>query len=100
MEGHPDNSTPAILGGLVTAVIDGEKVYYVKQEISGHLRFVTFIPDFELKTELARSVPVSYTHLDVYKRQMYDTSGLTLVDPPPASASGRGSRRRKEKRLV
>ena len=56
MEGHPDNSTPAILGGLVTAVIDGEKVYYVKQEISGHLRFVTFIPDFELKTELARSV--------------------------------------------
>ena len=56
MEGHPDNSTPGILGGLVTAVIDGKKVYYVKQEISGHLRFVTFIPDFELKTELARSV--------------------------------------------
>lgn len=35
-----------------------------------------------------------------HAKVMYDTSGLTLVDPPPASASGRGSRRRKEKRLV
>ena len=27
LEGHPDNSTPAILGGLVTSVFDGKKVH-------------------------------------------------------------------------
>lgn len=56
MEGHPDNSTPAILGGLVTAVIDNGNVYCVKQEITEKLRFFTFIPDFEMSTEMARAV--------------------------------------------
>ncbi len=56
IEGHPDNSTPALTGGLVTAVIDRGRVYYVKQEIRGNLHFVAIVPDFELKTSLARSV--------------------------------------------
>lgn len=56
IEGHPDNSTPALTGGLVTAVIENKKVYYVKQEIKNDLRFVAIVPDFELKTSLARSV--------------------------------------------
>ena len=56
MEGHPDNSTPALVGGLVTAVLDGEKVYYVRQEIRQELRFAVIIPDFELKTAHAREV--------------------------------------------
>lgn len=56
MEGHPDNSTPALTGGLVTAVIDSGKVYYVKQEIKNDLHFVAIIPDFELKTAKARAV--------------------------------------------
>ena len=55
IEGHPDNSTPALTGGLVTAVIDRGRVYYVKQEIRGNLHFVAIVPDFELKTSLARS---------------------------------------------
>ena len=55
MEGHPDNSTPALLGGLVTAVIDSGRVYYVKQEIHQELRFAALIPDFELKTSVARA---------------------------------------------
>ncbi|MCI8649476.1 MAG: homoserine kinase [Anaerotruncus sp.] len=56
VEGHPDNSTPALLGGLVTAVLDQNKVYYVKQEIKNDLHFVAIIPDFELKTSQARAV--------------------------------------------
>lgn len=64
-EGHPDNSTPAILGGLVTAVLDGGKVYKVKQEIMQHMRFAAFIPDFELKTEVARhALPQEIAHRD------------------------------------
>ncbi|MCI5801538.1 MAG: homoserine kinase [Oscillospiraceae bacterium] len=65
MEGHPDNSTPALLGGLVTAVLENGKVYYVKQEISDHLQFVTFIPNFELKTSFARAaLPKEIPHKD------------------------------------
>lgn len=56
IEGHPDNSTPALTGGLVTAVFDGKKVWYVKQEIKDDLRFVAIVPDFELPTSMARGV--------------------------------------------
>ena len=32
IEGHPDNTTPALLGGIVTAVLEEGKVFWVKQE--------------------------------------------------------------------
>ena len=65
LEGHPDNSTPALLGGLVTAVISEGHVYYVKVPVSGSVRFVAFIPDFELKTEVARAaLPMEISHKD------------------------------------
>lgn len=55
LEGHPDNTTPALAGGLVTSVLSGRRVYYVKQEIKNDLRFVALIPDFELSTAKARA---------------------------------------------
>lgn len=65
LEGHPDNSTPAILGGLVTAVFDGNHVYSAKVPISGRIKFAAFIPDFELKTEVARAaLPTEISHKD------------------------------------
>ena len=39
MEGHPDNSTPAILGGQVTAAIENGRVFYCRQELRDDLRF-------------------------------------------------------------
>lgn len=54
IEGHPDNTAPALLGGIVTAVFDGKKVHWVKQEVFTTLKFVAIIPDFELKTSDAR----------------------------------------------
>lgn len=56
IEGHPDNTAPALLGGIVTAVFDGKKVHWVKQEVFTTLKFTVIIPDFELKTEKARGV--------------------------------------------
>ena len=65
LEGHPDNSTPALLGGLVTSVIDGGKVYHVKEPLKNDLTFAAVIPDFELKTSAARAViPKEITHKD------------------------------------
>ncbi|MBQ9695451.1 MAG: homoserine kinase [Oscillospiraceae bacterium] len=65
IEGHPDNTAPALLGGIVTAVFDGRRVHWVKQEVYTKLRFVALIPDFELKTEKARAcLPHTVSHKD------------------------------------
>ena len=61
----PDNTAPALLGGIVTAVFDGRKVHWVKQEVFTKLKFVAIIPDFELKTEQARAcLPKEIAHKD------------------------------------
>ena len=65
IEGHPDNTAPALLGGIVTAVFDGKKVHWVKQEVFTTLKFIAIIPDFELKTEKARNcLPKEIPHKD------------------------------------
>lgn len=64
-EGHPDNVAPALLGGLVTAVLENRRVYYVKQDVRGKIKFAAFIPDFELPTSVARGVlPDQVPHRD------------------------------------
>ena len=56
MEGHPDNTTPAFLGGFVVSVFDQGHVTCMKCPVENtDLAFVAFIPDFELKTEQARA---------------------------------------------
>ncbi|MBP1567826.1 MAG: homoserine kinase [Oscillospiraceae bacterium] len=65
IEGHPDNTAPALLGGIVTAVFDGRKVHWVKQEVFTKLHFEAMIPEFELKTEKARAcLPKEVSHKD------------------------------------
>lgn len=66
IEGHPDNTTPALLGGIVTSVYDGQnQVYWVKQEIYRHLDFFAVVPDFELSTTVARKcLPETVSHMD------------------------------------
>ncbi len=65
IEGHPDNTAPALLGGIVTAVFDGRKVHRVKQEVFTKLKFAAIIPDFELSTEKARAcLPQTVSHKD------------------------------------
>lgn len=62
IEGHPDNTTPALMGGLVTSAMDGGRIHSVSVPVASHIRFGVFIPPFELKTEVARGVlPETYT---------------------------------------
>lgn len=58
IEGHPDNSTPAIMGGLVVGAIEPQtsKLNYVKLNVPNNLSFAVMIPDFPLATEKARKV--------------------------------------------
>lgn len=54
MEGHPDNSSPALLGGFVAAAMENGHVHYSRTEVPQELLFAAVIPDFELKTADAR----------------------------------------------
>lgn len=56
IEGHPDNVAPAVLGGMVVAIKDGDNFYYDKVKIKDDLKFVPIIPNFRLSTKEAREV--------------------------------------------
>lgn len=65
IEGHPDNTSPAISGGLVASAMEGKRVYSVSVPVSEKIQFAVMIPPFELKTEKARQVlPEMYSRQD------------------------------------
>ena len=65
IEGHPDNTSPAISGGLVASAMESDRVYSVSVPVSEKIAFAVMIPPFELKTEKARSVlPEKYSRQD------------------------------------
>lgn len=65
IEGHPDNIVPAVVGGMVVSLMDGEKVIYSKVNIPENLRMFVMIPNFKLSTEAAREVlPSNYSRED------------------------------------
>lgn len=58
-EGHPDNVTPALIGGLCVATQDDPDMRYVAwkdKKLFEGLRAVVCIPEFELSTEKARAL--------------------------------------------
>ena len=56
IEGHPDNVSPALLGGFTANAMEEKNVRYVKADVSENLVFAAFVPPFELKTADARAV--------------------------------------------
>jgi len=55
-EGHPDNITPALLGGLTaSAIIDG-RVAFAKLPVPDRLKALAVIPALEIATKRAREV--------------------------------------------
>jgi homoserine kinase len=66
LEGHPDNAAPASFGGFIvvqasaTSSIRPEKrnarLSFQRFEVSGRLYFILLIPDFEIRTSLARRI--------------------------------------------
>jgi homoserine kinase len=66
LEGHPDNAAPASFGGFT--VVSGSRqrgvTVFQRFEVSAGLYFVLLIPDFEIKTPLARRIlPSKISHL-------------------------------------
>ncbi|MEO7102437.1 MAG: homoserine kinase [Gemmatimonadaceae bacterium] len=57
LEGHPDNVAPAVLGGAVLCLPSiGHHSNSVPLTVHPSLRFVFIVPDFEVRTEVARAV--------------------------------------------
>ena len=78
IEGHPDNSTPALVGGLTVGAMTSKRLEYIRVPSQGweNLRFALMIPNFELSTESARNVlPKSYSREDV----VHSTSRAALL---------------------
>ncbi|MGI6710580.1 MAG: homoserine kinase [Bacilli bacterium] len=65
-ENHPDNITPALVGGLVTATKLEKEIFYKKYEIGDELKYTLIIPNFEISTEASRkALPKEYKTSDV-----------------------------------
>jgi len=76
-EGHPDNSTPAIFGGMVISTMDEKgKLNFVKIDVPKELTFNVMIPDFTLSTEKARQVIPEYISL---KDAVFNLSRTALL---------------------
>jgi homoserine kinase len=64
-EHHPDNITPAVMGGFNVAVVENRKVYSQKKRIPGYLKAVVVIPDKPISTAQSRTtLPKSYRKED------------------------------------
>lgn len=66
MEGHPDNVTPALLGGFQVTCLDGAQLHHLRLPApAGLLRAVVCVPDRPVSTGDARRVlPESYSRRD------------------------------------
>jgi homoserine kinase len=65
LEGHPDNASPALLGGCTVSGRVGKEVRCLRFAVSSKLKMVTLIPDFKVETEEARRlIPQSFSKAD------------------------------------
>lgn len=71
LEGHPDNATPAVIGGFCVARSDphtGELLGVLRRPIGRELAFVVASPDQELETKKARGIlPKELPYFDAIK---------------------------------
>jgi len=61
-EHHPDNITPAVMGGFNAACIEGDRVYSKKHRLPSYLMAVLVVPDRTISTAKSRNVlPKTYS---------------------------------------
>ena len=61
-EPHPDNITPAVMGGFNVATIEKNKVFSQKKHLPDYLKAVVVIPNKQMNTARSRTIlPKSYS---------------------------------------
>ncbi len=65
IEGHPDNSNPALFGGMVVGATDYNEMRHVRLDLPEDLVFAIMVPNFPVSTHDARKVlPSVYDRSD------------------------------------
>jgi len=61
-ESHPDNITPAVMGGFNAAAIEKNKVFSQRKHLPDYLKAIVVIPNKQMNTSKARTLlPKSYS---------------------------------------
>lgn len=61
-ESHPDNITPAVMGGFNAATIEKNKVFSQRKHLPDYLKAVVVIPNKQMNTSKSRTIlPKSYS---------------------------------------
>ncbi len=61
-ESHPDNITPAVMGGFNVATVEKNKVFSQKKHLPDYIKAVVVIPNKQMNTSKARTLlPKSYS---------------------------------------
>jgi len=55
-EHHPDNITPAVMGGFNVACVEGDRVYSKKRRLPDYLRAVLVVPNRTISTARSRTI--------------------------------------------
>jgi len=64
-ESHPDNITPAVVGGFTVATIHENEVCFIKKDIPKTLKAIVVIPNRAISTKLSRkTLPYKYSKED------------------------------------
>ncbi len=78
-ESHPDNITPAVMGGFTVATVDDNEVNFIKKVLPKSLQAVVVIPNRPISTHLARkALPFKY-HRDDAVLNISHSSLLTAA---------------------
>ena len=64
-ESHPDNITPAVMGGFTVATVKDFEVNFIKKDLPNTLKAVVVIPNRPISTNLSRkTLPFKYSKED------------------------------------
>jgi len=65
-ESHPDNITPAVMGGFTVSTVHENEVFFIRKEIPKSLKAVVVIPNRAISTNLSRkTLPYKYSKEDL-----------------------------------
>jgi homoserine kinase len=78
-EPHPDNITPATLGGFCVAKIKKNRVYFLKKFIPTYLRAVIVIPNRPISTQKSREALKSHYSLKDVVANLSSSSMITAA---------------------
>ena len=64
-ESHPDNITPAVMGGFTVSTVHENEVYFIQKSIPSYLKAIVVIPNRAISTLLSRkTLPFKYSKED------------------------------------